>query len=275
MCFIKHFLQLIWGLPWWLKKLPAIQVTRFRSLGWEDPLWKEMATHYSMLAWRMPWTEEPGGLQSMGLQRVGHDWVTFTFTFHDQWKNEWVHVLCHYKYYKHSSISTPSFVLGLGQLPFSLCFMRNYKHFSYIADFFSGYCLWSPHCWAFLLFHRENRGHQKVTPSAFSTQLTLTSVLIHRFLSFFREVVWFLLFEEIAKFMLMLSLTFLTHLHLLISWFLRLSPVSMTALTVISVPTFPAIPFWFLPFVVHLSSHPQILMFSEPLNFCLHPQPFP
>ena len=42
-------------------------------LGWEDPLEKGMATHYSILAWRIPWTEEPGGLQSMGLERVGHD----------------------------------------------------------------------------------------------------------------------------------------------------------------------------------------------------------
>ena len=43
------------------------------SLGWEDPLEKGMATHYSILAWRITWTEEPGGLQSMGWQRVGHD----------------------------------------------------------------------------------------------------------------------------------------------------------------------------------------------------------
>ena len=43
------------------------------SLGWEDPLEKGMATHSSILAWRIPWTEEPGGLESMGLQRVGHD----------------------------------------------------------------------------------------------------------------------------------------------------------------------------------------------------------
>ena len=52
-----------------------------QSLGREDPLEKEMATHSSLLAWRMPWTEEPGGLQSMGPQRVGHDWATNTFTF--------------------------------------------------------------------------------------------------------------------------------------------------------------------------------------------------
>ena len=56
-----------------LKRLPAIQETWVRSLGWEDPLEKEMATHSSILAWRIPWMEEPGGLQSMGPQRVRHD----------------------------------------------------------------------------------------------------------------------------------------------------------------------------------------------------------
>ena len=56
-----------------VKRLPAMQETRVRSLGREDPLEKEMATHSSTLAWEIPWTEKPGGLQSMGLQRVGHD----------------------------------------------------------------------------------------------------------------------------------------------------------------------------------------------------------
>ena len=56
-----------------LKRLPAVRETWVRSLGWEDPLEKEMTTHFSILAWRIPWTEEPGGLQSMGSQRVGHD----------------------------------------------------------------------------------------------------------------------------------------------------------------------------------------------------------
>ena len=55
------------------KNLPAMQGTQVRSLVWEDPLEKEMATHSSILAREIPWTEEPGGLQSMGLQRVGHD----------------------------------------------------------------------------------------------------------------------------------------------------------------------------------------------------------
>ena len=56
-----------------MKRLPAMPGTRVRSLGWEDPLKKEMATHSSILVWRIPWTEEPGGLQSTGWQRVGHD----------------------------------------------------------------------------------------------------------------------------------------------------------------------------------------------------------
>ena len=56
-----------------LKHLPAMQETWVLSLGREDPLEKEMATHSSILAWRIPWTEEPGGLQSTGSQRVGHD----------------------------------------------------------------------------------------------------------------------------------------------------------------------------------------------------------
>ena len=56
-----------------VKNLPPMQKTWVQSLGREDPLEKEMATHSSILAWRIPWTEEPGGLQSMGLQRGGHD----------------------------------------------------------------------------------------------------------------------------------------------------------------------------------------------------------
>ena len=55
------------------KNLPAIQETRVLSLGWEDPLEEEMTIHSRILAWRIPRTEEPGGLQSMGSQRVGHD----------------------------------------------------------------------------------------------------------------------------------------------------------------------------------------------------------
>ena len=80
-----HFLFLLASLPgqsdllyselvaYTVKHLPAIWETHVQSLGREDPLEKEMATHSSILAWKIPWTEEPGGLQSMGSQRVGHN----------------------------------------------------------------------------------------------------------------------------------------------------------------------------------------------------------
>ena len=55
-----------------LKRLPGMQETQVRSLDWEDPLEKEMATHSSTLPWRIPWMEKPGGLQSTGSQRIGH-----------------------------------------------------------------------------------------------------------------------------------------------------------------------------------------------------------
>ena len=59
-----------------IKHLPTMWETRVQSLGWEDPLEKEMATHSSTLAWKIPWTEECGGLQCMGSQRVRHDWTS-------------------------------------------------------------------------------------------------------------------------------------------------------------------------------------------------------
>ena len=63
-----------------VKNLPAMQETQVWSLSWEDLLEKEMATHYSIVAWRITWTEKPGNVQSIGLQRVGYDWVTNTTT---------------------------------------------------------------------------------------------------------------------------------------------------------------------------------------------------
>ena len=63
-----------------VKNLPAMQEIWVWFLSYEDPLEKRMATHSSILAWRIPWTEEPGELQFMGLQRVGHDWVTYAHT---------------------------------------------------------------------------------------------------------------------------------------------------------------------------------------------------
>ena len=67
-----------------------MQETRVQSLGWEDPLEKEMEAHSSILAWKIPWAAEPGRLQSMGLLRVGHDWATslLLFTFM-HWRRKW------------------------------------------------------------------------------------------------------------------------------------------------------------------------------------------
>ena len=77
-----------------VKSLPAIRETRVWSLSREDPLKKEMATHPSILAWKIPWTEEPGGLQSTGLQRVRQDWAIslslsytiWTLSFHEEFQ---------------------------------------------------------------------------------------------------------------------------------------------------------------------------------------------
>ena len=65
-----------------VKRLPTMGETQVRSLGWEDPLEKEMTTHSSILAWRIPWTQEPGKLWFIGLQRVGHHWaISLHFIF--------------------------------------------------------------------------------------------------------------------------------------------------------------------------------------------------
>ena len=72
---IGYLLQYSWAplAAQMVKNPPAMWETWVQSLGWEDPLEEDMATHSSILAQRIPWTEEPGGLQSMGLQRAGHD----------------------------------------------------------------------------------------------------------------------------------------------------------------------------------------------------------
>ena len=62
-----------------VKNLPAMQETPVQSLGWEDPLEKGIAIHFNILVWRIPWTEEPGEIQSMGSQRVRHSWATNTY----------------------------------------------------------------------------------------------------------------------------------------------------------------------------------------------------
>ena len=68
-----------------LKCLPAMWETWVQSLGWKDSLEKEMTTHSSILAWRIPWTEEPSGLQSKGSQRVGDTTEQLHFHFHFEW----------------------------------------------------------------------------------------------------------------------------------------------------------------------------------------------
>ena len=73
--YLRHVNNTVWEtlVAQRLKHLPEMRETWVRSLGWEDPLEKEMATHSSILAWRIPWMGEPGGLQSTGSQRVRHD----------------------------------------------------------------------------------------------------------------------------------------------------------------------------------------------------------
>ena len=73
-----------------VKRLPAMKETWVRSLGWEHPLEKEMATHSSTLAWKIPWMEETGRLQSMGSKRVGHDWATSLCSLYCCPSLEWV-----------------------------------------------------------------------------------------------------------------------------------------------------------------------------------------
>ena len=65
-----------------VKNVPAMQETQIRSLGWENPLGKALATHSSVHTWRTPWTEDPGGLQSMGSQSIRQNRAINTFTFH-------------------------------------------------------------------------------------------------------------------------------------------------------------------------------------------------
>ena len=100
---IGYWLQYSWTSPvaQRVKNMPAVSETWVPSLGWEDPPEEGMATLSSILAWRIPWTEEPGGLQSMVLQRVGHDWSTKHNSQHNKcsirseyltywiWKRRW------------------------------------------------------------------------------------------------------------------------------------------------------------------------------------------
>ena len=109
------------GVPWWWLRRKE-SGTQVRSLGWEDLLEEGMATHSSILAWRIPCTEEPGRLQSMGLPRVGHDCATNTFTFFSQtWT--WPHSR-RWEASKQETLPLYSHLLLLMSLP-ELCFLLN------------------------------------------------------------------------------------------------------------------------------------------------------
>ena len=97
-----------------VKNLPAMQKTWVWSLGWKDLLEKGMATHSNVHAWEIPWTEEPGGLQSMGSQRVRHDWATNTCTF-------FIHIYLLFEYTVGPCCLSTGFVLSL----VSCCFWWN------------------------------------------------------------------------------------------------------------------------------------------------------
>ena len=97
-----------------VKCLSTMQETWVRSLGWEDPLEKEMAIHSRTIAWKIPWTEEPGRLQSMGSQRAGHDWATSLHSLNDLMMLSIFHVLVGHVY---------SFL--------EKCLFRSLTHFSF------------------------------------------------------------------------------------------------------------------------------------------------
>ena len=113
-----------------VKSLPAVQETQVLSVGQEGPLEKEMATHSSILAWKIPWTEEPGRLQA--LQRVRHYWVTITFTFCFHGLNSW------------------SQRMHTGHLrnPWKLALLIN--HNLYLGWFLSYYTILQSYSWAYI-----------------------------------------------------------------------------------------------------------------------------
>ena len=143
-----------------VKNLPAVQETQVRSLGWEDPLEKEMATHSSILAWKISWTEEPGGLQSMGSQRVGHDWATNTQTYSTlQMRSLWS---IHYIMVKISMRTISSQPVSKGGVYFLTPYQQAWE-----SDF-----LWSVKCkqkWHRTFFPSKSlKSHHEILPSLFS-----------------------------------------------------------------------------------------------------------
>ena len=109
-----------------VKCLPTMRETRVRSLGRENPLKKEMATHSITLAWKFPWMEEPGRLQSTGLQRVGHDWVTS------------LHLILNQQAKWHTQRGHDSLFKGfVNKISHSLCTNKQYRYLleNYLAYF--------------------------------------------------------------------------------------------------------------------------------------------
>ena len=154
-----------WGVYWTRKLFPspgnlpdpgfkprsAIQETQIQSLGQEDLLEKRMATHSSILAWRISWTEEPGGLQSMGLQRAGHDWVNNT---HTHIVALWYCVVswCTIKWISSVYTYTPS-LLGLSPIPLHPTHLDHHRAMCYYSRFpLATYLIHDSVCMLFYLF---------------------------------------------------------------------------------------------------------------------------
>ena len=115
-----------------VKNRPTVWETWIRSLCWKDPLEKGMATHSSVLIWRIPWTEEPGGLQSMGSQRVRHKWMTNSSLSHPVCHVIHVLPLPGLDYCHHIS---PTWALDLPSEPVTGTYFIFLRHFSYSQKF--------------------------------------------------------------------------------------------------------------------------------------------
>ena len=157
-----------------VKNLPAMQETQVRSLGWEDPLEVCMTIHSSILAWRIPWIEEPGGLQSMGSQRIRHDWATNTFTFF---------IICYF------SVCIPCavlYILVAYFIPNSLYYPERHEHCSYevILAFCSLICVCTclcAHVCLFFIFNVTNTA-QHLSHLEETTQSSLVRITLRNFL---------------------------------------------------------------------------------------------
>ena len=155
---------------------PTMRETRVWSLGWEDPSEKEIATHSSTLSWKIPWTEEPGRLQSMGSQRVGHDWATSLFFSKTQDKvyigyicylsglhvfrmllpeGDWMPTITTSLWFLGSTTLTQTFcnlylfdpyIEGFPGIILTFVFTSQFVHRLYFPFFFSFFCI-------FILFH--------------------------------------------------------------------------------------------------------------------------